>query len=59
MEDFLKTDIATALKRFALGNQIQCKVENSIWTFDLTKNNATVIMNPRMIQFGEWYVKFD
>lgn len=56
MNIYLKTDMTTVLKRFSIGNQIQCRIENSIYTFDFTKNNSTVVLNSKMIQYGEWYV---
>lgn len=52
----VETDLSTALHKFALGYKIQCRVNFSLWEFDFSKNNATVILNQRMIERGRWFV---
>jgi len=59
MINWLKTDIDTALRIFTKGNKVQCRIENSIWTFDLSQNNSTITLNSKMILDGEWYINFE
>jgi len=59
MINWTKSDMCTAIRRFAMGNKVQCRFKNSTWTFDLYKNNDCIILNQTMIDFGEWYVEFN
>jgi len=55
-EYYIDTDLSTALYKFALGYKIECRINFSTWEFDFSKNNATVILNQRMIEHGKWSV---
>jgi hypothetical protein len=47
------------LEWFAKGHKVQCRIGMRTWFFDLNKNNATIIMNQEMIQYGVWFVDFE
>jgi len=55
-KNWIETDLSTALHKFTLGYKIECRVNYSIWQFDFSKNNATVILNQRMIERGKWFM---
>jgi len=55
-ENWIETDLSTALHRFALGYKIECRINFSTWEFDFSKHNATVVLNQRMIERGKWFV---
>jgi hypothetical protein len=60
MENWTKSnDLNTVLRWFAKGHKVQCCIGMKTWLFDLTKNNATIIMNQEMIQHGVWFVDIE
>lgn len=56
---WVNISLETAIREFAEGNKVQCRISDLAWTFDFTKNDATITLNKRMISFGEWYVEKD
>jgi hypothetical protein len=59
MSKWTETKLDVALEHFANGEEIQCIIYGgkiNYWTFNLNKNNGTVILNPKMIKQGHWLI---
>lgn len=59
MNDWTNVDIITAIRNFAKGKEVQCRIRDSIWTFKLSQDNNSIILDKRMIDYGEWFIKFE
>lgn len=56
---WINISLETAIREFAEGKKVQCRISDLAWTFDMCGKRDVITLNKRMIDFGEWFVEKD